>query len=107
VAAILPHLTRGKIMETRKDTFTFSKCLFNCTVNDRGVDKYESESGKIKLIVTNIKKGDTDKSVTFNNDDEYQQWLDRIVSDEDYTYNKARALACVLTQLDDEFDFNL
>lgn len=87
--------------------FTFQKALFNTSLNLWGVDQYESEQGQIKLVLTNSNSGDTDSIIQFDSEEKLEQWLDSVVSEQDYYYNKARALACVISKLDGEFEFGL
>lgn len=65
-------------------------------LNSWGVDKYESNDGKIKLVVTHANKGDTKNTMTFDNENSYEQWIDSIVQEDDWYYNKARGLSSVL-----------
>jgi len=81
-------------------TFSFQKSLFSMYINSRGVDKYESESGEIKLVVTHAVDGDTGTFRTFGNEEEYEAWIDSVVDESDFYYNKARALNSVLNELE-------
>ena len=94
-------------IEIMKTPFTFQKSLLSMYLNSWGVDKYISEKGQIKLVVTHATEGDTDISMTFDKQEAYEIWMDSVVDDNDYHYNEARALACVLSGLSDKFDFDL
>lgn len=68
-------------------------------LNSWGVNKYESNDGKIKLVVTHANKGDTKNAMIFDNEESYEQWIDGIVTEDDWHYNKARGLSAVLNAM--------
>lgn len=85
---------------TTSTTYSFEKTLFNIYLNQLGVDKYSSDENKIKLIITHATNGDTESVRYFENENSYELWLDSIVDDEDWTYNTARGLSCVIEAIE-------
>ena len=71
----------------------FEKFLFSTFLNNKGVAKYRDEKGRITLKIEHMGRGVFQGlPVFFENNDEYEQWIDNIVDDETAIYNKALAL---------------
>ena len=78
----------------------FEKFLFGTFLNNKGVAKYKVEKGRITLQIENIYRGVFQGlPVFFENNDEYEQWIDNIVDDETAIYNKALALDRVISAM--------
>ena len=78
----------------------FEKFVFGTFLNDKGVAKYKDGKGRITLKIENVVRGVTQGfPVYFENDDEYEQWIDNIVDDETAIYNKALALDRVISAM--------
>jgi len=78
----------------------FEKFLFGTFLNNKGVAKYKDEKGRITLQIENIYRGVFQGlPVFFENNDEYEQWIDNIVDDETAIYNKALALDRVISAM--------
>jgi len=78
----------------------FEKFLFSTFLNDKGVAKYRDEKGRITLKIEHASRGVFQGlSVFFENDNEYEQWIDNIVDDETAIYNKALALNRVISAI--------
>ena len=78
----------------------FEKFLFSTFLNDRGVAKYIDEKGRITLKVEHASRGVFQgPPIFFENNNEYEQWIDNIVDDETAIYNKALALDRVISAM--------
>jgi hypothetical protein len=81
------------------ERYNFEKIMF-CFWNSVAAYKYKSNTGKIKLQAEKAGKNKIlGKPLYFNNQQEFELWLDKVVDDETAIYNHARATSLLLNHL--------
>ncbi len=95
------HETKGED-SIGKSNWKFEKYIFDVFINSWGIAMY-SDGKRLKLVQENVNERSSENELIFDTEGEYDEWIDKIVSDRDAVYNKARALYSVLTVIDDKW----
>jgi len=90
------QLNKGVTMSdvANKSEWKFEKFMFGMRVSDNAVVKYTNEKGQIRIVreYDNCNESKVFEKMYFENQEEFENFIDSVVSDEDAVYNKANAL---------------